>query len=600
MNLMRNQICVFSFLFISFMLFFVLTGNVLGQNEVLDVTNLNAIVWENSISLSWNNPDINFSEVKIIKSTDHYPDNQKEGEVVYTGTGQNYIDEEIEKDREYYYTIFISDPDNVLSPGARISAEHKKQISEAEVTTMDKFIGTNGFINDPLEKLQVVGSLREYHTWGWDEGNGDNYPGYPDNELKWNLSYVSGDNWGWNFDEYYRELHELGITVIPCTQKSVDWLSGGPEKPPFGEWYYESDLPGIKKAQDARSFIEHGNYIYQFVARYGSNSVPEENLKLADDQPVKSGLGYIDYIENWNEPNLGNPPEFYAPQFAAMTSADYDGHQGELGDHIGAKNADPDIKFVMGGLAGLDIEYIKGMQNWADNNRDGDFPADVLNVHHYSTDGEKGLSPEEDNFKEKAREVNNYRERNLPDKELWITEFGYDTQPGSRQFAGSEKRQAQWLLRSYLELSASGFDRAFMYMLRNVDDESGGVYSTSGLTSSKETGWEPKISWYYVYTLKNRLENMIFDTEINSGVDDILINRYRDIDTYKGAYVLWCSTSEEKVVENYELELMDWVTEARLVSFVDGKTEGAEEKLNIEQNRVEVTVSETPVIVLFE
>ena len=34
---------------------------------------------------------------------------------------------------------------------------------------MDQFVGTNAFIDDPLDKLAVpVGFVREYHSWQWD------------------------------------------------------------------------------------------------------------------------------------------------------------------------------------------------------------------------------------------------------------------------------------------------------------------------------------------------------------------------------------------------------------------------------------------------
>ena len=40
--------------------------------------------------------------------------------------------------------------------------------------TMDNFIGTNGFIDDPIETLSTpVGFLREYHSWGWDTESSD-------------------------------------------------------------------------------------------------------------------------------------------------------------------------------------------------------------------------------------------------------------------------------------------------------------------------------------------------------------------------------------------------------------------------------------------
>ncbi|RYG56160.1 hypothetical protein EON80_29700 [bacterium] len=37
---------------------------------------------------------------------------------------------------------------------------------------MDELIGTNAFIDDPVERMQAVGFVREYHSWSWDVGDG--------------------------------------------------------------------------------------------------------------------------------------------------------------------------------------------------------------------------------------------------------------------------------------------------------------------------------------------------------------------------------------------------------------------------------------------
>ena len=87
---------------------------------------------------------------------------------------------------------------------------------------MEKFVGINGFIDNPIGRLAAVGTVREYHSWGWDEGNGDtSYPGYPNNQNKFSPSYVGG----WDFDLYYANLFGYGLTGSPCLQASVPWLT---------------------------------------------------------------------------------------------------------------------------------------------------------------------------------------------------------------------------------------------------------------------------------------------------------------------------------------------------------------------------------------
>jgi hypothetical protein len=80
--------------------------------------------------------------------------------------------------------------------------------------TMDQLIGVNAFIDDPADKMTVGGFVREYHNWDWDEGDGKTYPGYPNNQNKWNPSYGAGG--AWDFDAYYARLKAAGVTVCPA------------------------------------------------------------------------------------------------------------------------------------------------------------------------------------------------------------------------------------------------------------------------------------------------------------------------------------------------------------------------------------------------
>ena len=65
---------------------------------------------------------------------------------------------------------------------------------------------------------------------------------------------------------------------------------------------------------------------------------------------------------------------------------------------------------------------------------------------------------------------------------------------------------ARWIVRSFLAIAAAGVDKASAYLLRDVVDENDPyasvTYSTSGLVTEKGD-WTPKISRYYVYTLRN-------------------------------------------------------------------------------------------------
>ena len=85
--------------------------------------------------------------------------------------------------------------------------------------TMDKFIGANAFIDDPIEKMQAVGFIREYHSWRWDEGGAKAYLPYPENRMQFAPS-AAGEG-SWNFDRFYRKVNEYGLDVSPVIQGYV-------------------------------------------------------------------------------------------------------------------------------------------------------------------------------------------------------------------------------------------------------------------------------------------------------------------------------------------------------------------------------------------
>lgn len=461
---------------------------------------------------------------------------------------------------------------------------------------MNDLIGTNAFIDDPLDKMAAVGYIREYHNWSWDAGK----EAYPNNAAAFNPSYAGGG--GWNFDDYYTKLKNAGIMVAPSIKGSANWIA---EK---------ADFKPVDVGQDATnpaSYKAHADHMFQFAARYGSTKVPDVKLKLAPNQPRVSGLNLLRYFENGNEPNAwwhGRQGYSTPYELAAQSSADYDGHKKSLGDTFGIKNADPNAKLVMAGLAGLDLNYIKAMKTWADWNRDGDFPADVLNVHTYSNNiggqgnSRIGISPEEDRLKERLQELTDYRDRYLSGKELWLTEFGYDTHPGSVQGAriigetSAEETQARWLVRSYLAIAAAGVDRAAQYMLRDAGTGPG-KYGTSGLTSEKGE-WKPKTSWYYTYALKNRLTGMRFAGEVASGNPKVWIYKFRS-DNGSGAYAVWCPTAENAMVANFALPVAGAKT-ATQIALQHGDTNGVAAPLRIAANTVTLQVSEKPIFVIVD
>ena len=471
--------------------------------------------------------------------------------------------------------------------------------------TMDQLIGVNAFVDDPLDKMTVGGFVREYHNWDWDEGDGKTYPGYPHNENKWNPSYGAGG--GWDFDGYYARLKAAGVIVCPAIQGGAVWL-----RTPGQGKAGDKPVPAGQSATAPASYAAHADHLFQYAARYGSVRVADARLKLAADQPRRSGLDLLRYYENWNEEDAwwaGRDTYFQPAEFAAMCSADYDGDQGRMGRGFGVKNADAQAKLVMGGLAGLNLDFVRTMKAWADVYRGGSFPCDVLNFHHYSNSGgeqskgQVGISPEADGLRGKVAALVDYCRHALPGKEVWVTEFGYDTNPRSPQRApviggySAEEVQGQWLVRSYLALAAANVDRAAMFMLRDVDADDATQFSSSGLVTGKGK-WEPKASWYYIHTLRDRLAGMRFAGEQLSGEAAVKVYRFKSAVGAGGADVVWRTTSDGSTSARFMLAVGTKTGAASLVTLVKGEASGAASPLPLTAGRATVAVSERPVIVL--
>lgn len=470
------------------------------------------------------------------------------------------------------------------------------------------FIGINGFNNEPIGKLNCAGFIREYHNWVWNEGMASSYSQpYIKGNIKWDLSY-------WNFDTFYDNINKQGLNICPVIQNNVPWLT-------FynGTQYLTKPLDAPKiNPENPSSYKNHANFMFQIAARYGSKTIENSRIQVKSDQIKKSGLNLIKYYENWNEQNKWwkGRSEFFSPyEYSAMTSADYDGHENtifiENHNNLGLKTADPYAKLVMGGLAGGTLDYIKAMNFWSKQYRkDKKIPIDVINIHDYfnvtTNNITQGISPEDFRIREKMEAFVNYRNKNMPEKEVWLSEFGYNTSANTiysvPEIAGytREETQARWLIRSFLELAASGIDKAIMYRLSDEEEDNvtGNTFCTTGLTSKRSLGYLPKISWFYVYTLKNNLFNFRYSRDITSNNNNVKIYEFIHDSLNQKAYAIWCPTSINQSIYNYTFDLPSSSKSIRIVEFQNNSITGLQKDTLLSNNQLNLNVTEKPIILI--
>ena len=527
--------------------------------------------------------------------------------------------------------------------------------TQRERPTMGEFMGACGFTaggggNTTPTQLGCFGVLREYVNLGWVY----NWSSFPNKATM--LARSSMADFDYNYTDKYSALN-----VIPCLQ----WNEGSNPARLYDRTNgkLSDEIASEADKFKPETYAAYADIAYQYAARYGStnNRYLFDNVSTHSTGTVKTALRCIKWLELGNEPNGEDQNGATPYQLAALTSAAYDGHQRTiLADcfdsygtsyFLGAKNADPNFKLAMAGLAGIGSNYITSMVYWMKANRtDGCIAMDAFNVHTYfgkyfTLNGQQicvGVSPEEYGLIDAMANLVEFRDKYYPNVEVWITEFGWDTNQSYEtmtsahaygQYSGREV-QAMWLARAYLALAVAGVDKATMYMVEDVADDrfTYGKYGTCGVygpevidTYDETTGklidhqmtgkMIPKESYYILYTMKRALGEMRFQRELSSGNEDVWIYEFAD-DNGNYGYALWCPTSDGTKVDGYKLYVGDTTKKITEISnrFEDHRAvrteygqvleehtytiSGDDVNLVAENGYVSVDVSENPIYVI--
>lgn len=109
-----------------------------GTVSPANVSYFRAYPYQNGIGLEWKNPtDILFDGVRIVRSPFSYPRDPLEGEIVYEGKDQFFLDLTVRKNVMYYYTLFVRNTTGDYSSGALARA-----ILSGEQSPLDSNNGT--------------------------------------------------------------------------------------------------------------------------------------------------------------------------------------------------------------------------------------------------------------------------------------------------------------------------------------------------------------------------------------------------------------------------------------------------------------------------
>lgn len=420
----------------------------------------------------------------------------------------------------------------LLMPG-----EPAPAASSPPTVRLRDFVGVNAVVNnEPAELAQVAKWVRDYHKWYWYEDEKDAY------------------NWSTGspklrrpamLDAFYGALKGAGVSVMPVVEFAPGWASSN------------GTIHGIPHAD------EHAEYLGELARHFGDT---------------------LAAVENFNEPNQWwQAVPFPAAQLGAMTARDY----------AAVKAANPDLPFVLAGLAGPDTEYL----DEAARASDGRF--DVINFHWYAEGDARrgGKNPEAANLRKDLDRVKAWRSTRAPGKAIWITEFGWDTFEPSRgaktKVFAPEAAAANYLLRTIFLMQAQHVEKGFVFTYRDPGGEEARIetlYNSAGLVENDgERDGRKKAGWYYLATLQNVLGEYAFERVVADGPRQYHYE-YVVPGTDARAAVLWARDGERD--RGFESAYKG--PAGKLVVPVDGSTAG-----HVSETDGALVLSETPVFVLY-
>ncbi len=420
---------------------------------------------------------------------------------------------------------------------------------------MKEFMGINGhFTFKPELYRQVCQLARNYHNINWDV----NAPGDP-------------------------------ITFPNCVNK-VNWDANV-----YGPWKragFETDICAMfgKFGASAKDFEKLWEGQEGWIEQYG--------YQMAKYFGPANGKKLCSSIEIDNEPGNGFTDSLYQTLFKKMA--------------IGVRKGDPQIKIVTcAARAGKADKYIKSLDETF-SSTDIKPLYDVINLHLYAQKPQRpGQSPWDRSYPEDPgidylKDLDAaiaWRDKETPGKEIWITEFGYDscTEAAMVKRTGwfeklnwrgvTDLQQAQYLTRSFLCFSERGVNRAYLYFFD--DNDSASVHGASGLTRH----FQPKPSFWAVKHLYATLGDYRFQRVIRKESGTLYVYEFvKGDDPQTLIWVAWSPTGENR---ESQVTLTDLPATPILIEQMPLE-EGPSPKIAVENStarNLTVTISESPIYI---
>lgn len=534
--------------------------------------------------------------------------------------------------------------------------------------TVDQFFCTNGHAYQPgrIHSMLSGEKVRSYIGFGQFAalyGTEDQYTTLADMRFRVNqIPWVRDNNGSREFleDNLRNTYKKYGLKPYLTNTGVMDYCLYDRSltvhnRPLDGYWYPGAWRPapsrgvgGLTKyygvTKSAEGYKTYSKMMYSLGAKYGKNKIDGTGMFYPDDESLETGLDLLSGLEFENEPdqNWSNWIGYCSPEeYAALASACTDGHvyniADENGDNVRQGMKKSGILAIGAGLATVNSGYIMPAYLWWKSNRkDSSVPLDVFSVHMYSsTSGSQELGTsgvaygipyemalERNLSGEQLLKLMDLRDRLFPDKEVWMTEFGWgesggrDTSSKNQCYSIAGRKIGDWIIpdrhradvkgsyivRAAVTMMGIGIDLCNYYSTEcegnyfgtgkwdtgagfemfhwndEKSDEPGakveaikkyettydrGGFATTGIFGQLlgNGGYPISRAYWWIATMRNTLKGYLFTGFKKLSVDSrIIVACFRKEGEDKGAYVVYLNDTKNTGVRDVTIPLPNGVT----------------------------------------